>query len=493
MGLRLSEKVLCVGAVIAVINVAAICVAYVLYPGYVDTGEPNIVALAWRLLDGNPVYLPIDDETRIANLYGPYLYLIHALVFSIFDGNVAIGKVTAIAALILALIAACISQVTRGKIAVIVMSAGLSAIIVMNLPASIWDRPDAFILLGVALSVWLTNRTDVVQKWQRVVIFGLLIGFVIGMKIFAAIYFLPFGLLMMYRDGIIACLFTVVIALTVTAIPFMTPLFEFRHMVDLIGVMADKPNSWIGLKKVLRYALVYVLPAAIFLGLGWKLIPRDDRIEVGILACGTLIAMILVLYPAQKPGAGMHYLLPFAPIVLDIMTRGLQGARARFTWSVTLALVFIILMSAVSIPIEKRFFRMLDWEMASAVAEEIDQISRDYKDHTIEIGIGDSNESYRRTYQRTRLVFSGHPYTLDTAIIIDTTFWGLELSQATLDMIERCQTDIWLIPAGELPYAWYGYYGNDTYGQPFRDSFARAFEKTESRTYFDIYRCRAPR
>jgi hypothetical protein len=493
MGLRLSEKILCVVAVVAAVNVVALCIAYALYPGYIDTGEPNIVALAWRLLDGNSVYHPIDDATRITNLYGPYLYLIHALVFSVFGASVAIGKAPGLIALIIALVIMAVSQRDRGWASVSFAVSGFAAIVVLNLPASIWDRPETFMLMSVALGVWLNNRSALDQRWLRAAVFGVLIGFVIGQKVFAAIYFLPFGFLMLYQDGIIACIVTVVIAFSVAALPFMTPLFEFKYLVDLIQLMADKPNSWDGLKKVMRYAAIYVVPASIFIAFGWQSMSRNERTEVSILSAGVVLAMALVLYPAQKPGAGMYYLLPFAPIAMDLAGRGLCAMRTNHKLAIAASLAVAVLMNVVSVPVEKRFVRSLNWQMASAVAEEIAQISKDFKGQKIEIGIGSSNDSYRRTYQRTRLVFAGHPYSLDTSIIIDTTAWGIELSQATLNMIETCQTDIWLIPVGERPYAWYGYYGKDTYGQPFRDSFTRAFQKTESRTYFDIYRCRAPR
>ncbi len=493
MGLRLSEKILCVVAVVAAVNVVALCIAYALYPGYIDTGEPNIVALAWRLLDGNSVYHPIDDATRITNLYGPYLYLIHALVFSVFGASVAIGKAPGLIALIIALVIMAVSQRDRGWASVSFAVSGFAAIVVLNLPASIWDRPETFMLMSVALGVWLNNRSALDQRWLRAAVFGVLIGFVIGQKVFAAIYFLPFGFLMLYQDGIIACIVTVVIAFSVAALPFMTPLFEFKYLVDLIQLMADKPNSWDGLKKVMRYAAIYVVPASIFIAFGWQSMSRNERTEVSILSAGVVLAMALVLYPAQKPGAGMYYLLPFAPIAMDLAGRGLCAMRTNHKLAIAASLAVAVLMNVVSVPVEKRFVRSLNWQMASAVAEEIAQISEEFKGQKIEIGIGSSNDSYRRTYQRTRLVFAGHPYSLDTSIIIDTTAWGIELSQATLNMIETCQTDIWLIPVGERPYAWYGYYGKDTYGQPFRDSFTRAFQKTESRTYFDIYRCRAPR
>lgn len=470
------------------LNIAALAVAYILYPGYLDTGEPNIVALGWRLLGGHPVYLPIDDAARITNLYGPYLYLIHAAVFAVLGASVAIGKAPGIAALLLSIIVIGWSQRRRGWAMAALAVSCSAAVVVVNLPASIWDRPETFMMLSVALGVWLNNLQSS-GKWIRIVGYGVLIGFVMGLKVFAAIYFLPFGLLMLVRDGFRACIVTVVVALAVTSLPFLSPLFELRYLLDLVGVMADKPNSLDGLIKVLRYAGFYIFPALLFVAWGWRAMPSGERRDTAVLVAGFLLAILAVLYPAQKPGAGMHYLLPFAPMAFDLAARGLQHVADRLS-PLSTAVLICVAMNVIAIPAEKRFFRALHWDEAAAVAGEIEGIADNFAANSIEIGIGDSNESYTRTYQRTRLVFRGHPYTLDTSIILDTTAWGIVLTPATLEMIENCATDIWLVPAGERPFAWIGYYGKDTYGQPFRDSFNGAYAKTESRQFFDIYRCR---
>lgn len=474
----------------AILNITVLAGAYLIYPGYVDTGEPNIVALAWRLLAGHPVYLPIDDAARITNLYGPYLYLMHAAVFGIFGAGVAIGKAPGIVALLLALLLVGVSQARRGWPAAACALCLASAIVVLNLPATIWDRPETFMLMSVAAGVCVNNLShETTGKWLRVVLFGLLIGIVIGLKVFAAIYFLPFGLMMLFRDGIAAAAVTVTIAFAVTALPFLTPVFNLQYLLDLVGVMADKPNSLPGLMKVFRYALYYVLPPCLFVAVGWRHMDVESRRRTALLGIGVLIAVVLVMYPAQKPGAGMYYLVPFAPLAFDLAARGLTAIGNR-TFAVWTAACLCAVMMTLGIPVEKRFVRSLDWETASAVAAEIAAIEADFPSKTIEIGIGDNNDSYRRTYQRTRLVFDGHPYSLDTSIVIDTTAWGIELTPATLSLIDTCATDIWLIPAGERPFNWIGYYGKDTYGQPFRDSFMRAYAKSESRKYFDIYTCR---
>lgn len=479
---------LVVATIVVAANVLMLGITYALYMGYVDTGEPNIVALSWRLVNGNPVYLPIDDAARITNLYGPYLYLIHASVFSVFGASVFIGKLPGIIALVLTIMVCAFGQRGRSYQTVAFAAGCTAAIIMINLPASIWDRPESFMMLSVALGVLLNNSSRV-GKWGRVAGFGILIGIVIGLKIFAAIYFLPMGLLMLVRDGFKACVATVILAFAVTALPFLSPMFELQYLLDLIGVMADKPNSSNELLKIVRYSGFYLIPPLVFVVWGWKSMPADEKREAAVLTGGFLLAMLAVMYPAQKPGAGMYYMLPFVVVAFDIAARGLNRLTGRPAALVT-ALLVCVLLNIATIPAEKRFFRNLNWDMAAGVASEIEGIALDNPGKSIEIGIGDSNESYRRTYQRTRLVFAGHPYSLDTSIVIDTTAWGVEITAATRALIESCKTDIWLVPAGERPFAWIGYYGKDVYGQAFRDSFNSTYIKSESREYFDIYRCR---
>lgn len=467
--------------------------SYLIYPGYLDTGEPNIVALAWRLLDGHPVYLPVDDAARITNLYGPYLYLIHAGIFWLFGASVMIGKLPGILALVIGLAFVAFTYRRDGISALSLALAYSAGIVCLNLPATIWDRPETFMIACVAAGVCLNNLgKDQNGKWLRILGFGALIGVMMGLKVFAPIYFLPFGILMLFRDGIIACVLTVVVALLVTSFPFAFDTFRFGHLRDLLGLMTTKPDSLDGLLKVLRYALYYFIPAVVSVMAIVRSSASVERRDGLFLCTGLFIAMALVIYPAQKPGAGMYYLVPFAPVVADLMVRGLRASKASsyhgsFLWS---ALLITLLVNVLAIPTDKRFWRSLDWDTANGVAAEIDSVAKSYPDRSIEIGIGDNNDSYRKTYQRTRLVFEGHPYMLDTSIVIETTAWGIDIKPSTIALISSCATDLWLIPAGERPFDWIGYYGNDIYGPDFRAAFHDAYQRIEQRTHFDVYACR---
>ncbi len=487
---KIPEVALIMTAIVSLIAVTTFAGSYLIYPGYIDTGEPNIVALAWRLLDGHPVYLPLDDAIRTTNVYGPYLYLIHTAVFGVLGSSVLIGKLPGIAALMIGLGLVAYTHRRYGLQAISLGLAYCAGIVGLNLPATIWDRPETFMFASVAAGLCLNNLdADRRGKFCRIVGFGVLIGFLMGLKVFAPIYFLPFGILMLFRDGIVACVLTVVIALVVIAVPFTFDAFRFEYLADLLNLLAGKPNSLDGLIKVLRYSMYYIVPALIFVISILR--NKDDmqRRDSLLILIGLVSAIVLVLYPAQKPGAGMYYLVPFAPIVADMLVRGLKSSKqqANIVWA---CVAVTILVNVLAIPTEKRFWRSLDWQTATGVAEEIESVNKAYPTKSIEIGIGDNNESYRKTYQRTRLVFDGHPYSLDTSIVIETTAWGIDIKPATIALITTCETDLWLIPAGERPFDWIGYYGNDIYGPAFRTAFGNAYERIEERTYFDVYACR---
>ena len=66
--------------------------AYLLYPGYLDHGEPSVALISWRLLDGAPAFLSLDDPLLISNIYGPLTYVVHAVSFWLLGPTIIAGK-----------------------------------------------------------------------------------------------------------------------------------------------------------------------------------------------------------------------------------------------------------------------------------------------------------------------------------------------------------------------------------------------------------------
>ena len=85
-------------AVLCFANVAAVAIGYLVYPGYVDHGEPSVAMTSWRLLEGFPVYPAFDNPDRTTNLYGPVTYLIHAASFFLAGAGIPVSKAAGLAA-----------------------------------------------------------------------------------------------------------------------------------------------------------------------------------------------------------------------------------------------------------------------------------------------------------------------------------------------------------------------------------------------------------
>ena len=138
---------------------------------------------------------------------------------------------------------------------------------------------------------------------------------------------------------------------------------------------------------------------------------------------------------------------------------------------------------------QKRFFRSLHWQTEAAIQAELEAIQAANLGSTIEMGVGENLAKYRNTFQRTRLVIAGHPYTFDVATQIEASKLGYPLSAATLDLIRACRSRIWLIPKGERPFTMQGYYGNTIFSDAFRAVFHETYVRRESRNYFDLWLC----
>ena len=74
-------------AVLCFIDVAAVAISYLVYPGYLDHGEPMVAMTSWRLLDGFPAYPAFDGPDLTSNIYGPITYLTHAVSLLLASGS----------------------------------------------------------------------------------------------------------------------------------------------------------------------------------------------------------------------------------------------------------------------------------------------------------------------------------------------------------------------------------------------------------------------
>jgi hypothetical protein len=482
-----------IGAVLAVAmvaNVAAAALAYLVFPGYIDHGEAAISAAAWRMLEGIPVYHSFSSADRTTNLYGPLNFLWHAWAPALFGGTLIASKLAAAlsALMIPALLWPRLRSWEMGSWALVLGC----ALILGHLAFPVVIRPDALLTALVAAGVLAVAWGERGGGFRASLLLGLLAGLAVNLKLHGPIYLAPLAVLHLAGDwrrlGPMA-----LAAVVVAVLPFASPLFPPADYLSWFGGMAGKENTLHGLRGVgWQFQIYLLLPPLLF-----ALAGREGWARVGAglwlyLGC-YLAAMVLVLFPATKIGAGSHYYLPFMPLMLDLCLRASRiGGRSGRQRIVFLVAVGVTL--AAAIQPERRFFKKLDWEEAAVVTAEIESILAEHPGRTLQMGVGGNPSGDALTFRfygwRNLPVLRGHPYTLDSGIVMELTKLGVPLPAETIRRIETCHTDLWLVPTGEEPFSLRGYYGQTVYDKSFRAAFAAHHVKIASYRIFDLWECR---
>lgn len=503
MSLRLSEKTLCIVAVIAVVNVAVLAITYLVYPGYLDHGEPVVVAAAYQMLGGAQVYPPFDGPNFTSNVYGPYLYLANGLMLWIFGGNIVSGKLIGVVAVGISVIATVYAVRNVSRFWMFFASIGMIGYILIFIPFSLWNRPDTLLLLVSALGL-LIARSEVFER--RKVMGWLLVGGLGGvacsLKIYGPIFLMPIAIYMAVRDRSFFSLIIMSAAGAFMAlIPFALPVFSLPNYLAWFGIMAAKPTDGEMVAKALRYGFFYLIPPAVLIA--QQVMNRNNMDSWGFnknfaYAIATQVGAACCFYLASKPGAGMYYVLPFAPLVTDMIVRMYTEnahivSEKRRVVPGTVCGVLVAVMFVTSIPIQKRFFRALEWDRTTNIQNDLYAIMKKFDGASIHMGLGDKYQGYHNTLQKTELLFKGHPYVADFGVMIETSKLGIPLPKPLIDRLSRCEIDIWLIPRGEKPFEMIGYYGSRVVGLAFKEAFNLNYTLINHSKYFDIWICTHPK
>ena len=476
-------------ALLAIAMIAVIAGLYLAYPGYADHTEPSVAALSWRLLEGHPVYHGLEAPDRTGIPYGPLSYGIHAVIFALFGGSLATGKLAGLAAAISAPLFFLIGWRCWGLVYASAASLLASGFVLLLIPFSIWNRPDPFIVLFVVIALWVMSSADREKpEWTRTLIIAIAGGMAVSLKVHAGIYFVPIAFLHCYGRGFTHFFSLCLAGAAVALAPFAFSAFSLADYTVWFSLQAaGKAFSPEAYGPVLKKALLYLIPALVFFP-ALKSTGKGEKIYFL-----SYIAGILVLIPlAARPGGGHYYLYPFFPLAIDMTLRFSGNSRYK-RFSTTILLVAAVFVLMLSVPVQKRFLRNLDWPLAASINAEVKDIITRFSGKTIEMGYGEKTAggaSYDLTYYKSLLVMAGNPYSLDATVGAEMLKLSIAFPEAAIERIRACQTDLWLVPKGEAPFAMRSYYGEPAFPEVFRQAFLGAYKKSASFSHFDVWACR---
>lgn len=466
---------------------------YLGFAGYFDHGEVNVAFRAWRLVQGLPLYLLPEAPDYLLTVYGPTVYLANGAMLGLWGGSIAASKAAGIAAAFLAVLT--FGLHVRGRFGTAWIGYGLVLFLglqMMAAPFPYWSRADPLSILAVTLGLAAGARLAEPDRpwWAAPLAIGLCCGVAMNVKIHAFLYFFPLLVRFAGRRWLVAWPLAGLAAVLALLAPFALAAFPLGPYVEgVLKVVSVRGIDTKLLLNSLQHILPLMAPLPLMLLAFWRgRVARADALYVSALT----LAILAGLYPASVAGSSWYQLIPFLPLAVDATLRMLaalglaQRQRDAIAWGVALLVIALAL-----VPQRRglRYITERGW-MAEAAAE-IDAVMAAHPGRPIEMGFGkDVAERYRVTFLKPMLAYAGHPVTFDGWSDMEADFVGRPPSAARLKRLQDCATPLWLIPAGEAPFAMPSVFSGRDFLAPYRAVFRERYERRRGGQYFDLWECR---
>jgi hypothetical protein len=489
------DEMVRLGAILAVAALAywgAVLLRYALIPTYFDHAEVDVALLSWRLVTGEALYAAPDSASYILTAYGPFLYLANAFFPALLGGSIMSGKLAGmLAAFFSVVIFAWDAWRRRGAGAALYGALLFILMLALSIPQSFWTRAEPPLILLVTLAVVALPRIrEGGTPWRAAIIVGLLGGLAVATKIHGFIYFAPLALVGFWpwRGKVwpVMALAGAVGALSLFLLPGVS-LSTF--IAGLAGVVKSRGIEPRLLTITLKYCLLFLVPlwALLLARILRKPLPKEKEAFILVLA----LAVVLNIYPSSAPGAGWYHMLPFIPVIIYALLDGLDGLEGRSKQG--FAFLTVVAAIILSVPAQKRLWRTYNGlEQQAGAAEEVKTALGRYPGISMGMGIGSDNAvTYRTSFVRPLLAYVGNRYFISPVMTMEMEYAGVPLSPAKLAHVKNCETKIWLIPAGELPFFMTNYFtGRPVFPRDFTAMFTETYAPVERIGRFDVWRCR---
>jgi hypothetical protein len=243
------------------------------------------------------------------------------------------------------------------------------------------------------------------------------------------------------------------------------------------------------LKQNLEWAIFMAIPVVAASARGGRGAPHPW------IVASLAIGLGAVALAAAKPGAGPYHLLPFVPAILFAVAPAVSQLPAvedrrwlGAAWSLAISVGVIGALQVV-------YFTWAATRYPGAeLAADVRAFVHAHPAARVEFAYPAHNEAY--SYVRPLVVFHQRSHLFDAPAVQEYQLSGMDLPDASVGAIERCEIDIWLVARGGEPFTLRNRYPRTGHAPLFPEAVRRAFfaayTRSDATEYFDVWTCRQP-
>ena len=500
--IRVNKNIIILSNSLIIFSIFSIIFFYIVSPGYIDHLQHTVSSIGFAALAGAPIYPPVESQLLYGMLYGPLAFLFFAVPV---DGMLAAGllenpssAVIPVTKLIGAAAALAGTYfVWRRSVTPIDSPARKLTVYAFILlftvcafsPLSISNKPDSFLFLFSAISIFVSARTSNILR--SLVIISVLAALGSAMKLHAAIYIIPAGLLLLFleksfrkRLAFLALALLIYASLVFLFIDVSAGAREFYRYIIYASHHGFDP-------ALVEANLEITAVATSLLVAGYILAGRKPTAGETCLLAGIAVSFAVAVASGAKVGSGPHHLLPLTPYVVFLLAHivGAPGSRRHAEGATDSAWTLFTLAALLchAQPILTTARDIATYYSVAPAARDLRTLLRRYGD--AEIGIGGEGVAYHHYWLKAIQVAHNRRLTIDSGPLMDLQRAGFT-TEGYRARIKSCATRQWIIPGGE-PWSLNSWYdGRPLFSEGFREDFDRHYEKVHTGTAFTVWICR---
>ena len=470
-------------------------ISYLYAPSYIEYAhvEPQVVVGTQEWLHGFPLYTDLNSSAKYSCIYGPGTYLLTAVGLTIFDDLIVGSKFSSVILCLLTTIFFLWTVKKNLQWPEALVALGLFSVqtlVLHEFPFGIVANPClTFMAILGLLSLSFSN-------WNmRIGLLSFATALAFSVKIHGPVYLLPAWSILLFEGGLRRTVWCAFISIELSLLPFFIPGISLRAYLGWLTIASHHPLTYEMLIKTIAGELIFIWPMALFPFTSFNSKIPDSQKIIYKLSMPLGIALILIILPASKAGAGVHHIWPFIPWISYVIALWLQSLKSSnislvyihllriflFAWVVYLAVVGHRLGMVVT-------YYFAEKQKLISLQEDVKNILYQYPDHPIQMGYGE-DESYPLTYVRPLVYQRSTPCLIDASTAMDLNLAGISLKPSFDAMLVR-RNDLWLIPKNEKPFAIATLYdpSHRLFDKSLVDEFTQHYHRIKSSSFFDIYR-----